>query len=684
MKKLLAFLLVLGLLSGCFCGCNNTPSETTDSSPTTTDVPTTDPTETTSPNEPDVILFDFEDSGVNVFTQPDMSYWGITDAVLSVAEENTDSGKGMKVTLNRDSTRFCQSLITAPPATFVENVGKRQYLRLWIYNQGDSELNVAVIFTGGQNTGALDASGAIVTRCDGQVLKTVTTDASGAGEAGHVQLAPGFSGWIAFPLNLPLLNIVHYPLISDLTTATEFKLDIRPNGVTSSEYYVIDEICMTNNEKGATQVYNEYVSSALIEIKTAVANGLASYLNVVPKVEYLPEYDPKSNKTGTNEWENIYALTFDGATLNGGKTKVFAYIGYPEGITENAPAVVLVHGGMGHPYAQWIKEWTDRGYVAIAFENTGYFPTDTGKGIAGRDSDPASYWAYGLNGVFAEDGYVNAPTNSGMMDSGSQADTQWMYHCVAQTILAHNILRTDPVVDPDRIGITGISWGGVISSIAIGYDNRFAFAIPVYCTGYLQNSLTDMATRFGSLASTTVWSAQDRFDQVDFPVLWLCWNDDSSCSVISPSLSYLDTMNNNSKTTLSIIHNMQHYHSAAWNQAINYRFADWAVNNGAGLTKLDSEPAGRSFTVTFTAPIDANSVSAKLYFITEALSYSKKIGETQPTMDQTWLTVDCSVSGNSISCDVPADAYSYYLEITTTTPAGSYVTTSALITPEHD
>lgn len=674
MKKAITAILALSILISCFCGCSSKPSEADSTSA---------PTETaTEPVIEDILLFDFEGGKSDVFVQPDMSQWGVTDAVLSVGDTDTDSGKGLIVGLDRDSTRFCQSLIAAIPSVFAENIGSRQYLRLWVHNEGDSELNIAVILTSGQNTGALDAGHAIVTRCDGEVLETIAVDASGADSAGHVQLPPGFSGWIAFPVDLPLLNIIHYPLLEDLSTVQEFKLDVRPGNTSNSQCYTLDQICLTNQTKGETRMYEGYVSSTLTQVKADVDNGLAALLDKVPKVEYLPEYDPKSSTTGENQWSNIHALTFDGATIGENKTKVFAYIGYPEDVAEKAPAVVLVHGGLGHPYAQWIKQWTDRGYVAIAFENTGYFPTETGKGIAGRDSDPAHYWEYGLTGVFAEEGYVNAPTNSGMLDSGNAADTQWMYHCVAQTILAHNILRSDPAVDPDRIGITGISWGGVISSIAIGYDTRFAFAIPIYCTGYLQESLTNMAVNFGSLASSTTWSAQDRFDLVEFPVLWLCWNDDSSCSIISPSLSYQSTRDNHEKTTLSIIHNMQHYHSAAWNQTISYRFADWAVGSGAGLTRLESQPSGRSFTVSFTAPEDASSVSAKLYYITEELTYSKKNGESAFTMDQTWLTCDCTVSGNTISCEVPANAHSYYLEITTVTSTGSYVTTSAFITAE--
>lgn len=491
---------------------------------------------------------------------------------------------------------------------------------------------------------------------------------------GFVMLPANFKGQIRIPFSSftgGWYGSANDTLNLSVISGLYFVYDTNPAGSYLGKSMIVDDIKLIDSlDDGIPTVE---------DIKEDVDNGLAALLDVVPEVEYLPDYDPKSSATGTNEWSNIKALTFDGANIGEDKTKVFAYIGYPENISEKSPAIVLVHGGMGHPFAEWIKLWTDRGYVAIAFENTGYFPTAAGKGLAGRETDPTSYWVYGLSGDFAEDGYVNAPTNSGMQDVKSDAEAQWMYHAVAQTILAHNILRNDPAVDSSRIGITGVSWGGTITSIAIGHDTRYDFAIPVYCAGYLEDSLGNMSTYFNTEACNTIWAAEDRFDKVNFPVLWLDWNNDFSCSIISTGRSYLATKDNNEKTSLSIIDNMQHSHSSAWNQNISYRFADWVTSNGAGLTQLETMPAGWFFNVPFTAPADATSVSAKLYYITEEMTYSVKSGESSLTIDQTWQTSECTVSGNTISCDVPDDAYSYYLEITTVTPSGNYVTASPVI-----
>ena len=95
-------------------------------------------------------------------------------------------------------------------------------------------------------------------------------------------------------------------------------------------------------------------------------------INITPPVRYIPEFDP------TGEYAGIKAAVFDGMPRNGRKTAVFAYIGIPEQADagHRAPGIVLMHGGGGHAFVQWVKMWRDRGYAAIAIDNTGYFPME--------------------------------------------------------------------------------------------------------------------------------------------------------------------------------------------------------------------------------------------------------------------------------------------------------------------
>ena len=258
-------------------------------------------------------------------------------------------------------------------------------------------------------------------------------------------------------------------------------------------------------------------------------NNFDKFLNTNPKVQYFPEFDPWGEHNGIS-FKGIKALAYEGADLMGKKTKVFAHIGYPENMDKKVPAMVLIHGGGGHPEDQWIKKWNERGYAAIAMDTTGYFPT---KPIPFLYEGYAEGLERELVEPFYEESYVVAPNNSGLTDSEEPIENQWMYHALAQVILAHNILRNDEKIDSDNIGVTGISWGGVITSLIIGYDLRFKFAIPIYGSGYLGEGLSGICTALFTPKMVEKWLAEKNFDKVKIPVMWLCWNADPCFSRIN-------------------------------------------------------------------------------------------------------------------------------------------------------
>jgi hypothetical protein len=76
----------------------------------------------------------------------------------------------------------------------------------------------------------------------------------------------------------------------------------------------------------------------------------------------------------------------------------------------------------------------------------------------------------------------------------------WSYHAVAAVVRGHSLVRSLPDVDAERVGITGISWGGYLTCIVAGIDPRFKVAVPVYGCGFLGNN---SVWKDGSLARLT-------------------------------------------------------------------------------------------------------------------------------------------------------------------------------------
>ena len=87
-------------------------------------------------------------------------------------------------------------------------------------------------------------------------------------------------------------------------------------------------------------------------------------------------------------------------------------------------------------------------------------------------------------------------------------------------------LRSLPEVEDEQVGLMGVSCG-IISSIVLGIDQRFAFTIPVYGCGYLNEADNHYKPALSNNhAYLKGWEAGHRFDQATMPVLWLSWPGD--------------------------------------------------------------------------------------------------------------------------------------------------------------
>ena len=226
------------------------------------------------------------------------------------------------------------------------------------------------------------------------------------------------------------------------------------------------------------------------EIKTdgpKTISGGVSYpasLWTTPEFDYEPTLD-----VGAGDVEGVKGLFFTSpVTYNGKQTKVAAYIGFPEGASaENkVPAIVLVHGGEGTAIPEWVRYWNKQGFAAISLDTEGAEP------IIGV----SNYKNYHVKNRYKNDEvYTAGPSNAGFTDCDQPLEEQWMYHATSATILATSLLSSFDCVDQQKIGITGISWGSVITTIVSAYDDRLSFAMPVYGAATLPEN--DGFVKFG-------------------------------------------------------------------------------------------------------------------------------------------------------------------------------------------
>lgn len=234
-----------------------------------------------------------------------------------------------------------------------------------------------------------------------------------------------------------------------------------------------------------------------------------------------------------------------------------------------------------------------------------------------------------------------------------------MYHAVAQTILAHNVLRADAKVDPDRIGIVGVSWGGIITSLVIGYDTRFAFAVPIYGSAYLTEARgTPPAINFKEGKNPQLWLAEDRLSQAKMPILWQCENSDIAFTLNSNHHSYLHSLPQNDLTRMSAVHNMHHSHKRAWARHEALAFAD-AICKGAPMLPTLKQDKDRLICDDPTAEI----CSIRMYYLTEPMSYASN-EKNHMIMQQEWQIADLPISNGTARFEVTNGMYDVYFELT--------------------
>lgn len=335
-----------------------------------------------------------------------------------------------------------------------------------------------------------------------------------------------------------------------------------------------------------------------------LASGMSTFgqdATSAPSLSKLEELAKQTTPPAVHEGTGFQAdgavkpIFFDALDWEGKPTRVFAWIGLPPGASKEkpVPGIVLVHGGGGSAFKEWVQKWNAEGFAAISIAVEGQTDQKMAEG-----KTRAQQWQRHEHG---------GPARSGIYgDMAKPLENQWMYHSVADTILANTLLRSLPEVDPAKVGIMGVSWGGVITSTVIGIDNRFAFAIPTYGCGGLHKAANQYGKSLGNKKLyENLWDPNLRLGKATMPVLWFSWTGDDHFPMDCLAASRAKV---SGISTAALVPNMKHGHGPAWDRPESYAFAKSVLQDGKPWcvpesTKID----GRTLTAVFTStkPLDS-------------------------------------------------------------------------------
>ena len=223
-------------------------------------------------------------------------------------------------------------------------------------------------------------------------------------------------------------------------------------------------------------------------------------------------------------------------------------------------------------------------------------------------------------------------------------------------INGHTLLRSDSRVDTSRIGITGISWGGITTTTVCGVDNRFMFAVPVYGCGYLDQCKTYFGSKFDSASQSIAWDPANFAAKAQMPVMLVNSDADQHFSINSSSLTYGVLKDG----YLSIHHGLSHSQGAGDSIQQVYDFADNMFKGNNPYIRISSATAENGvLTADCEIPLGTTISGVTMYYI-NTTELPSDGGE-----NINWTAVtDYSENNGTVTVNIPAGATYVYASIT--------------------
>jgi dienelactone hydrolase len=167
----------------------------------------------------------------------------------------------------------------------------------------------------------------------------------------------------------------------------------------------------------------------------------------------------KSNAKGLTTEKVSFAVE---ALPDGSMERVPALVVRPDWAKpgEKLPAVLVLHGTGGNKEGNrsWLEQLANRGFLAIAID--GRFHGERAGGMPGSKT------------------YNEAITRAWRSKKGEPQTHPFFYDTCWDVWRTIDYLATRPDVDPDRIGLIGISKGGIETWLAAAVDERVKVAVP--------------------------------------------------------------------------------------------------------------------------------------------------------------------------------------------------------------
>lgn len=351
----------------------------------------------------------------------------------------------------------------------------------------------------------------------------------------------------------------------------------------------------------------------------------------IDELSQVPDYKIVSKDNG------VYGIIYKGAMYNGEKSDVFAYYCTPGilkgdcNLDKNLPGVVCVHGGGGKAFKEWAKLWAEKGFAAISMDLRGY----------------------GSDNLRLPNGFFEPNHQTPYFACYADSTKDWFFQAVSNVVYAHSLILSFKEVNPQKTAITGVSWGGIITTLVSGLDARFKVACPVYGCGFLYKS-GGMAPKISKEPMLAQEHWKQQYDpslyvkNAKIPILFVNGTNDAFFYLDQYAETYKLAKNHDVSLRVGLIHG----HQPAWLVPEVQNYIAYKLNLANTL-----------------APVQFRKLKIKEGKISACLSRSVKKSFLNYTTDSVigptskWIEKEIVSQKKRISSDVPTDFTALFLSI---------------------
>ncbi|MEM1443716.1 MAG: PhoPQ-activated protein PqaA family protein, partial [Verrucomicrobiota bacterium] len=322
---------------------------------------------------------------------------------------------------------------------------------------------------------------------------------------------------------------------------------------------------------------------------------------------------------------------------------------------QKIPGIVLIHGGGGTAFSDWVWLWAKRGYAAIAMDLSGRRPPAPKFDENGEHARDANHPRE--ERVPLEKAGLDHTPEEKFNSIGGVRDNDWPFHAVANVMKAHTLLRSFSEVDPDKTAVTGISWGGYTTCLAASIDDRFKAAVPVYGCGFLHEGESVQKKSIDGLGDrledwVAAYDPSSHLGKCTVPTLWVNGTHDIHYVLDSYAKSYALVQG---PRKIRIEPRMRHGHQPGWEPKEIGIFVDSLLIGGTPLPSIGALTVSDDGTVSAGFSSEVPIVKAELHYTVD----------TGLRSDRNWETVPAEIKdGQVIAEGLPAEANTWILTLT--------------------